>query len=463
MTNTALITQLQTRLGAKGLLTGTAVQERLAGIWQQESIHAMAIARPKTTEDVAAIMKACHNTHQPVVIHGGLTGLVDGARSTHRDLVISLERMNTIEPVDETGRTLTAQSGAILQTLQDTAEQAGLILPLDLGARGSCTIGGNLATNAGGNKVIRYGMTRNLVLGLEAVLADGTVISSMNCMLKNNAGYDLKQLFIGSEGTLGIITRVVLRLQEKPQALNTALVACDQFEKLFKFLRFIDAASGSNLHAFEVMWNNFYTLVTTPPARSLPALSQHYPYYALIETTANGAEDANKHIQYQLAEAFEQNLICDAVIAKSEAERKALWGIRDDVEQLQRLKPILTFDVSLPLSEMPDYIHHLQDTLYTKRPNAQCFIFGHLGDGNLHIIIAPGDDNAYTRQEIETLVYNPLAALHGSISAEHGIGLEKKPYLSRCRSTSEIELMRTLKKALDPKNILNPGKIFDPA
>lgn len=461
MTKSTLIAELQTRLGPNGLLTGDSVRQRLAGIWHKEGIQAKAIVRPKTTEDVSTLLRLCHAESQSVVMHGGLTGLVNGALASSHDLVLSLERMNAIEPVDEIGRTLTAQSGAVLQVLQNVASEANLMLPLDLGARGSCTIGGNLATNAGGNKVIRYGMTRNLVLGLEAVLADGTVVSSMNRMLKNNAGYDLKHLFIGSEGTLGVITRVVLRLQEKPRNLNTALIASDQFEKLLKFFRFIDAATGSGLHAFEVMWNNFYRLVTTAPAHSSPPLPQHYPYYALIETADIGTAENHNQFQHQLAQAFEQNLLCDAIIAKSETEREALWTIRDDVNQLQRYKPILTFDVSVPLVDMSEYIQHIQEKLYHTRPNAQCFIFGHLGDGNLHIVIAPDTHSSKIQHDIEMLIYNPLTALHGSVSAEHGIGLEKKPYLSWCRSTSEIALMRTLKKALDPKGILNPGKIFD--
>jgi FAD/FMN-containing dehydrogenase len=367
--------------------------------------------------------------------------------------------MNGIEAINATDRTMVVQSGAVLQTIQEQAEEAGLLFPLDLGGRGSCTIGGNISTNAGGNRVIRYGMTRDMVLGLEAVLADGTVVSSMNQMIKNNAGYDLKQLFIGSEGTLGVVTRAVLRLREIPKHQSTLFVAVDDFDRLPAFLKHMDSALGGTLSAFEVMWNEFYALVTTAPAQNQPPLSQTYPYYVLVE--AMGADEAL--VEAALTEAYERSLICDAVLAQSEAQRRQLWAMRDDVAQCFRDGPTIAFDVSLKISDMRGYVDEVRSRLAEAVGEHRCYVFGHLGDGNLHLVVGPGKINAEVRHRVESSVYEPLRAIGGSVSAEHGVGLEKKPYLTICRSPEEIALMRTLKRALDPKGILNPGKIFEPS
>jgi FAD/FMN-containing dehydrogenase len=450
-------------LGAQGVLTGEAMGERIAGLFHDEPVRAGAILRPRTTAEVSGVMRLCHAAGQVVVAHGGLTGLVEGTVARPSDVVLSLERMRAIEECDPLGRTMTAQAGAPLQLLQEEAERHGLMVPLDLGARGSCTIGGNVSTNAGGNRVIRYGMTREMVLGLEAVLADGTVLSSLNRMIKNNAGYDLKHLFIGAEGTLGIVTRVVLRLREAPASQNTALLAIERFDQVLRFLKFADRALGGSLSAFEVMWREFYELTTTEPARSRPPLPQHYPYYVLME--AIGADELRDAERFEavLAQAFEEGLLADATIAKSRAESRAIWGIRDDVEQLARYGATFNFDVSLELKYMEAYVQGVRQTIASTWPGSHCFTFGHLGDGNLHLAIQVGDASREARSRVEQIVYQPLAPIRGSVSAEHGIGLEKKSYLPLCRSAEEIALMRTLKRALDPKGILNPGKIFDSA
>ena len=286
---TDVVEALKESLGEDCVLTGDAVSDRASGIWRSDPIRAKAIVRPRNTEQVSQALAICHAHDQAVVAHGGLTGLVESAIASPDDVALSLERLNQIEEINEVDRTMVVQSGVILQTLQETAEDHGLMFPLDLGGRGSCTIGGNISTNAGGNRVIRYGMTRDMVLGLEAVLADGTVVTSMNQMIKNNAGYDLKQLFIGTEGSLGVVTRAVLRLREKPSDLSTLFVAVDEFSRLPEFLKHMDSALGGCLSAFEVMWNNFYTLVTTEPATNQPPISQEYPYYVLVE--AMGADD----------------------------------------------------------------------------------------------------------------------------------------------------------------------------
>jgi FAD/FMN-containing dehydrogenase len=454
---TDVVAELLEALGEDCLITGEAVAERQSGIWRSDPIKARAIVRPRNTEQVSRALAICHAHGQPVVAHGGLTGLVESAITTPDDVAISLERLNQIEEINPVDRTMIVQSGVVLQTLQEAADEHGLMFPLDLGGRGSCTIGGNISTNAGGNRVIRYGMTRDMVLGLEAVLADGTVVSSMNRMIKNNAGYDLKQLFIGTEGSLGIVTRAVLRLREKPADQATLFVAVDEFGKLQKFLKHMDAELGGCLSAFEVMWNNFYRLVTTEPATNQPPIAQDYPFYVLVE--AMGADEART--ESALAEAYEQGLIVDAVIAQSEAQRQQLWAMRDDVAQTFRYAPTYAFDVSLRVSCMEDYLKQVNERLEAGWDDVHNFTFGHMGDGNLHLVISVGEGGRETRARVEACVYEPLESIAGSVSAEHGVGLEKKPYLGISRSETEIALMRTIKKALDPKGILNPGKIFD--
>lgn len=456
-----IIERLTDLLGEDAVLTGERVRERLAGVWRGDPIAARAIVRPRTTEEVSKVLALCNEQRQPVVAHGGLTGLVESAITTPDEIVLSLERLNRIEEIDPVGRTMTVQAGVLLQVLQEAAEEHGLIFPLDLGARGSCTIGGNIATNAGGNRVIRYGMTRDMVLGVEAVLADGTVMSSMNRMIKNNAGYDLKQLLIGTEGTLGIVTRAVLRLREKPVSQETAFVALGSFDDVTRFLKVMDAELGGMLSAFEVMWNDFYRLVTTPPANQKPPLEQSYPYYVLVE--AMGGDRAHDHarVEEALARCLEEGLVKDAVVADSEARRRAIWAMRDDVEQVFQFAPIYIFDVSIKIVGMEAYVEEVRRRLGAAFDEYHCFTFGHIGDGNLHFAVSVGGEEGEHREEVERCVYEPLSLEGGSISAEHGIGLEKKRWLPLCRTDVEIELMRKIKRALDPNGILNPGKIFD--
>ena len=458
-----VIEALRTALGADALLVGDDVHARAAGIWRPDTIRAKAIVRPRSTADVSKALAICHAHDQPVIAHGGLTGLVGSALTSPNDVVVSLERMNKVEEINTVDRTMTVQTGVVLQTLQETAAEHGLLFPLDLGGRGSATIGGNISTNAGGNRVIRYGMTRDMVLGLEAVLADGTVVSSMNQMIKNNAGYDLKQLFIGSEGSLGIVTRAVLRLREKPKSQETAFVGIDSFAKLSEFLKTMDARLGGTLSAFEVMWKDYYLMLTEPPATHQPPISRDYPYYVLVEAMGGDAEQDHARLESALADAYEKELICDAAVAQSQAQREQMWAIRDDVGQTFRFAPIFTFDVSMRISKMENYVADVNRGLSARYHSFKNFTFGHMGDGNLHLVVSVGPNGREEREHVEEIVYRPLAAIGGSVSAEHGVGLEKKPYLNLCRSETEIALMRTLKKSLDPKGILNPGKIFDAA
>jgi len=446
-------------VGPDGVLTGDDVRARSVSWADHSPCQALAIVRPANTEQVSRVLAACNAALQPVVPMGGLTGLVRGCVAGPGEVALSLERMHAIEAVDPIGRTITLEAGVPLQVVQDEAERHGLLYPVDFGARGSAHIGGSVATNAGGNGVIRYGMTRDSVLGLEAVLADGTVISSMNRMIKNNAAYDLKQLFIGSEGTLGIVTRLVLRLREIPRSTQTALVGCAKFSDLTSLLKHMDASLGGLLSAFEVMWNEFFRLVTTPPSTGTAPLPQDYPYYVLIESS--GGDEARDQAQFEesLGAAIESGLVADAVIATSKAQRDSIWALRDDVEQFFRMGMPVTFDISLPVGEMEAYVADALARLEKEWPAYRRFVFGHLGDGNLHFIVA-GPPSREAKHGIERCVYEPLAARSGSVSAEHGIGLEKQPWLPLSRSPAELALMRQIKRALDPNGILNPGRVL---
>ena len=457
----ALIAELRAALGDDGVLTGDDVTARAGDGSGTVPCVARAVLRPRTTEQVAAALAACHRAGQPVVPQGGLTGLVGGGVAGDLEVVVTLERMTAIEEIDPVGRTMTVEAGAALQSIQEAAEAEGLLFPLDLGARGSCTIGGNVATNAGGNRVIRYGMTRDSVLGLEAVLADGTVLSSLNKMVKNNAGYDLKHLFVGSEGTLGIVTRVVLRLARRPRSHNCALLAVPGFTEVTGLLRKLEEELGGSMSAFEVMWREFYELVTSPRAKTAPPIPHGDPFYVLVESLGTRPEEDAVQFESALGECMEAGLIGDAVLGKSKAERDEIWALRDDIEQLNHLAPVFTFDVSLRIADMESYIAEVKSALTERWPSSHCIVFGHLGDGNLHVVVGVGDRSQEARSAVEEIVYGRLEPVGGSVSAEHGIGFEKRAHLGRSRSAAEIELMKALKRTLDPKGILNPGRVFE--
>jgi FAD/FMN-containing dehydrogenase len=455
-----LITDLRAIVGDWGVVTGEPLRSRSYDPFAGE-IRAEVLVRPRDTAQVAAVLALCHSRRQPVVTHGGLTGLVYGTAARASDVILSLEALTRIESVDVAGRTMRVEAGVTLQRAQEEAERFDLMFPLDLGGRGSATIGGNISTNAGGMRVVRYGMMRSLVLGIEAVLADGTVLGSLNRMLKNNAGYDLKQLFIGTEGTLGVVTRADLRLVARPRSYGTAFVACPDFDAVVRLLGVLDAGLGGQLSAFEVMWPEFYELTTTPPAMSTPILPYGQGIYVLIEALGADPQSDAERLERVLAQALEQGLIADAVIAKSDLERRAMWAPREDVFQTRRYGPTHNFDVSMAIADMPGYLETLRRRLGECAPGARIIVFGHIADGNLHIVVAAGEAHEAAFAAVERCVYEPLRAISGSISAEHGIGLERKEYLEISRSAAEIATMRALKTALDPRGILNPGKVFD--
>ena len=455
-----LLEQIKSVVGEAGILTGDAIAGRSAGIWSGETLQALALVRPQNTEEVARVMRLCHQAGQVVVPAGGMTGLAGGHQSSTSEIVLSTERMNRIESMDTHTRTMVVQAGVILQNVHERAAEEGLMFALDLGARASCTIGGNIATNAGGVRVLRYGMMREQVLGLEVVLADGSVVSSMFDVLKNNTGYDLRQMFVGSEGTLGIVTRAVLRLHEAPLATETALLAVPTWDKVMELLRYFDAALPGALAAFEVMWRDHYALNTGPFSEIEPPLETETPFYILMDVFISDLDHGRAKLEELLTTCLEQGEIADGALATSESERARFWQIREDFEPEQKkFGRIYGYDVSLPLEAMPDYVESVRAELTTAFADAELLAYGHIGDGNLHFTIYPGQ--ACARDAVDEMVYFPLKALHGSVSAEHGIGLEKKAYLGYTRSETEIELMRRTKRMMDPENILNPGKLFD--
>ncbi len=458
-----LAAALRAIVGEAGWLGPEAAAERAASSAKAMVATPAALVRPRGTEEVAAVLRACHAARQPVVAWGGLSGLVHGQDPAPGALALSLERMAAVEEIDPVGRTGTVQAGVTLQAFQEAVEARGLMFPLDLGARGTATVGGAVATNAGGNRVLRYGMMREMVLGLEAVLPDGTVVGAMNRLIKNNSGYDLKHLFVGSEGTLGVVTRAVLRLRERPGSHDVALVALPGFAAVVGLLRIVDRGLGGQLSAFEVMWHDHYRLVTTPPAQGTPPVPHGHPFYVLVEAHGARPEGDSARFLEALAEAQEAGYAVETAVARSGSERTRLWAIRDDVGQVRRFEPYFTFDVSLPIAEMDSYVAQVEAAFRRRWPGGHCSVFGHIADGNLHLLLAPraGTGEPDARREVEEMVYRPLARVRGAVSAEHGIGLEKKPWLGISRTPEEIALMRSLKRCVDPHGILNPGKVVD--
>jgi FAD/FMN-containing dehydrogenase len=456
-----LLSALAAIVGETRVLTGQAVAA-IEFPWDtHRGCAARAIVEPETTEEVAAILRCCNEAGQTVVPFGGLTNLVQGCATTRDDIVLSLKRLNRIEEVDASAGVLTAQAGVTLQQAQVAAAAAGLFFPVDIGARSNCQLGGLVANNAGGNKVIRYGMTRDTVLGLEAVLADGTVISSLNRYIKNNSGFDLKHLFIGSEGVLGVITRLVFRLRATASSHNVALLACEHFDAVVATLEIANRTLSSTLSAFEVMWNSFYERAVEPRGRLPAPLQAGAPLYILIETMGSDQQHDMLAFEAMMEDLMERELLVDGVLAKSEKEREQIWQIRDEVEPV--IGGAHNFDVSLRSADIGRYVSQVEASIKACLPQASVIAFGHLGDNNVHVSVGGVEWGKASIRSVEQAVYGCLEAFAGAISAEHGIGLEKRPYLPISRTDAEIELMRSLKRMLDPNNILNPGKVVDAA
>lgn len=452
--------QLTDLLGSEHVLIGGAISERATSFFDASPMQGVAFVRPADTNEVSRTLAICNAARQPVVVIGGNTGGVQGQHPRPDELIISMERMNCIEEIDVLNATATLQAGCVLEDVQNAVAEKGLLYPVDLGGRGSCTVGGNVATNAGGISVIRHGMMRNVTIGLEAVLADGTVLSSMNRMIKNNAGYDIKQLFIGSEGTLGVVTRVVVKLEEAPVSVNTAMLALASFGKVAELLRHLRRTVGDVLSAFEYLDNEYYCALTEPGRNRAP-LSRDHTAYVVTEVRGSHPEHDEAAFRSALMEAIDNGIVSDAVVAQSEREREEIWKVRENFIPLLVEDPYFIYDVSLPIGAMADYMEHVRSEIRSYWPDALCGSCAHVGDNNLHFFIAPRCRDEDARARATEIVYLPLEKLQGTISAEHGIGFEKKAYLRLSRTREEIELMRLLKRSLDPNNVLAPGRIFD--
>jgi len=463
MTGEVLLEKLKSYVGQDFVLTDSDLSDRYEHIWRMDQgLQAIAVVLPSTTEELSKVLNVCHAHDQSIVIHGGLTNLVGSTITRKEDIVVSMERMKNIEEVDPASRTITVQAGVILQNIHEAVDEFDLMFPLNFGAKGTAQIGGILSTNAGGLRVFKYGMTRQLVLGVEAVLADGTIISSMKKIIKDNSAYDLKQLFIGSEGSLGVISRVVLKLIEKPRSRNSALVGLNDYENVVHLLKHMDGGLAGNLSGYELMWPNFYHGATSSPSLVSAPLQGNYSYYVLLESLGADQEGDQTKLEALLEGAMAKGLIEDAVLAQSESDLNWFWTIREDVHVIKSKVTIdQHFDVSLPIPLIGDYVKDVSERLEQLEGVEKVYQFGHIADGNIHFIVGKLNHEDALRESINNIVYGPLKEMGGSVSAEHGIGEDKKAYLELCRSEAEINLMKVLKKALDPKSILNRGKVFD--
>jgi FAD/FMN-containing dehydrogenase len=463
-----LLATLKAIVGEANVLTSDADVASYVTDWRgRYRGSARAVVRPSTTADVAAVVRCCAEHGAPVVPQGGNTGLCGGAtpREDSGEVVVSLSRLTRVRALDAGNATLTVEAGMPLARVQQAADGAGLLFPLSLAAEGSCTIGGNLATNAGGTAVLRYGNARELVLGLEVVLADGRIWDGLKGLRKDNTGYDIKQLFLGSEGTLGIITAAVLKLFPKPRTSATALAALADVDAAIALLGLLRQALGDRLTGFELISGECIAL-TRKQFPALPDPLPGYPWYALAQAD-DPAADSPLAVQMEaaLAAAVEQHVTGDAAIAQSAAQAAELWALREHIPEAQRLEGAnIKHDISLPVSRIPAFLADAQVALGSALRGVRYVVFGHLGDGNLHYNLSapPGTPAAAFLGEAaraNRIVYDLVARLGGSFSAEHGIGQMKRGELLRYKSAVEIELMQRIKHALDPEALLNPGKV----
>jgi FAD/FMN-containing dehydrogenase len=460
-----LLPQLRAVVGDAAVLTDATDMAGYLTDWRGNFTgRALAVVRPATTAEVAAVVKLCAGTATPMVPQGGNTGQVGGSvpDSEGRAIVLSLNRMNRIRAIDTDSDTIIAEAGVILQTLQTTAEAANRLFPLSLGAEGSCTIGGNLSTNAGGTNVLRYGNARDLVLGLEVVTPRGEIWDGLSVLRKDNTGYDLKNWFIGAEGTLGIITAASLKLYAKPQTRAVALVAVDSPATAVQLLNRIKAAFADRLVGFEIISRVCVDLVLRHIPNTREPFSEPQAWQVLIELNDSRANaPIGEWMETELAASFEAGEATDAVIATSEAQINELWRLREEISEAQRLEgKNVKHDISIPISKIPAFISDCDAALTNAFPEISLVCFGHLGDGNLHYNCGLPAQGLAKAEAINKIVYAYVDQFGGSISAEHGIGQLKRDELPRHKSPVAIDLMRAMKAALDPQNLMNPGKVL---
>lgn len=471
MANHDLIERLAAIVGPLGLLTDVKDVEPYVldwrGIYRGETA---AVVRPANGEEVAAVVRLCGETGTPVVPQGGNTGMCMASvpRMGRGEIVLSLARLNRVRDVDPLNNTMTVEAGVVLETIQNAADEVDRLFPLSLGAQGSCMIGGNLSTNAGGVNVLRYGNTRDLVLGLEVVLPDGRIWDGLRGLRKDNTGYDLKQLFIGAEGTLGIITAAVLKLFPKPRATAIAWSAVTGPEAALELLAHLRQHCGDRINAFELISRECLELVLQHiPGTRDPLGSAHAWYVLAALADSQPGNTLRTQLEDALAAALDRALIVDATIAESGAQAEALWHIRESIPEAARGESGMLYrhDISVAVSAIPEFIREAGTALDARFPGVRVICFGHLGDGNLHYnAFVPGraraDASAREAHDVTDLIYDLVERYDGSFSAEHGVGLAKVQELERYKSEVELELMHAIKKTLDPRGLMNPGKVL---
>ena len=420
------------------------------------------LLKPDSTETVSKILSICNETRTAIVPQGGNTGLVGGQIPFNNEIILSLSRLNRIRDVDASGMNMIAEAGATLAAVQDAAAKTDRLFPLSIASEGSATIGGNVSTNAGGVHVLHYGNTRDLVLGVEAVLADGRVLDMLRTLRKDNTGYDLKQLFIGAEGTLGIVTAVALKLFPQPAERVTALIAVRDPQAAVNLLSYLQAATGGAMSAFELMPRLGLDFVLAHIPQTADPLAKPSPWYVLAEASGG----TNSHLEDALESALSSSgLVTDAVIAQSDTQRAALWKLREGMSEAQKPEGgSIKHDVSVPINSIPAFMKEGIAAVEKLVPGVRPVPFGHLGDGNIHFnftVPKYGDNAAFLARwnEIQDTVHDIVNRYHGSISAEHGLGIMKVHEIERYKSAAELDVMRALKRTLDPNNILNPGKV----
>jgi len=471
MTSDNLLPTLRDIVGAAHVLTGDACAEYESDWRQRLHGKARCVVRPGSTAEVADVVRACAQAGVPIVPQGGNTGLVEGSvpDASGEQVVLSLRRMQAVRVIDAANMTVTVEAGCVLQSLQEVVHEAGLLFPLSLGAEGSCTIGGNLATNAGGTQVVRYGNARELCLGLEVVLPDGQVLESLQGLRKDNTGYDLRNVFIGSEGTLGIITAATLRLYPQPAAQLTAWAAVPSLEAATALLALSHRHLSAALTGFEVMGQEGLRLVDTHYPHLRVPMWRETPWCVLLEASDSESEaHARAQFEHLLETAMEGDIVTDAIIAENLRQAHDLWHIRESITLAQAAEGRnIKHDVSVPISRIPAFVEQTDAQLQALAPGLRLINFGHLGDGNLHYNVqAPvgADAAAFVAAHeaaIGDVVYQSVHRFGGSISAEHGIGALKRDHLPHYKTPVALQLMRTIKQALDPQCLMNPGRVLE--
>ena len=466
----SLLDEIRIVVGPAGLITSPQEFAPYATDWRKRYVgKPLAVVRPASTAEAARVVRACSEARTAIVPQGGNTGLCGAATpdASGSQIVLSLSRMSRIRAIDAGNNTMTAEAGCVLGSLQKAAEEAGRLFPLSLAAEGSCEIGGNLSTNAGGTAVLRYGNARELVLGLEVVLPSGEIWDGLRGLRKDNTGYDLKQLFIGAEGTLGVITAAVLKLFPLPKSRATAVVALQNPEKALALLvRALDAC-GERLTGFELFSDFCLSLVLKHFKDAAAPFSRRFPHYVLVELSdTQPGESARTLAESALEAALEEEIILDAAIAQSETQARAFWSLREFISEAQAHEgPNIKHDVSIPISRIAEFISATDAELARAYPGVRMVTFGHLGDGNLHYNVSPPEGtapDAFAKESaaINRIVHDSVARFGGSISAEHGLGQLKREEIRRYKSPLELELILKIKRALDPYGIMNPGKVL---